>query len=141
MAEDFTLDSDSRREAETWWARRRRRYNIGLLLAGPLGFVFYTWSVSQCINLHANGGREIAILTIIFQGFVYLVVIGVANLCYYLAPWSERVVRPTNVAGYRRIAFRLGFWFSVVVLPLAPSALLYIICSLHAGEAKRVILG
>ncbi len=138
MAEDFTLDLDYRKGAEKWWARRRRRYNIGLLIAAPLGFIFYTWSVSQCINLHVNGGREITVLTIVFQGFAYLVVIGVANLCYYLGPWSERVVRPTNVESYRKIAFRLGFWFSVVVLPLAPSALLYVICSLHAGDARKI---
>src|SRR5271169_4543065 len=75
----------------------------------------------------------------LFQGFAYLVMIGVANLCYYLGQWSERLVRPANVAGYRKIIFGLGFWFSVL-LPFIPSALLSFTCTLHAGQEKRIIL-
>jgi len=50
--------------------------------------------------------------------------IGVANLCYYLGPLSERLVRTANVAAYRKIVFWLGFWFSVL-LPFAPSVFLF----------------
>jgi hypothetical protein len=48
---------------------------------------------------------------------------GVANLCYWLGPLSERLVKPTNVDRYRRIAYQLGFWFSVL-LPLSIPAIL-----------------
>jgi hypothetical protein len=140
MDEDFTLETDSSpRATGTWWARRRLRYNVGLLVAGPLGFVLYAVAISRCIDLHAPGDWEITILTISFQGFAYLVMIGVANLCYYLGPWSERLVHPTKVATYRKIAFRLGFWFSVL-LPFTPSAVLFVSCALHAGQEKRIIL-
>jgi len=134
MAEDLTPTTDpSAWAAETWWAARRLRYNIGLLIAGPLGFVCYAVAVSRCIDLRAPGEWEVTIFTIFLQGFAYLVMIGIANLCYYLGPWSERLLHPSNVARYRKIAFRLGFWFSVL-LPFTPSGLLLFSCSVHAGR-------
>jgi hypothetical protein len=33
-----------------------------------------------------------------------------------LGPWSEQVLRPNNVAEYRKVAFRLGFGFQSVTL-------------------------
>jgi len=140
MAEDLTLTADPRPWApENWWAARRLRYNIGLLVAGPLGFVCYAAAIQRCIDLHAPGDFEITIFTTFFQGFAYLVLIGMANLCNYFGPWSERLFHPSNPARYRKFAFRLGFRFSVL-LPFTPSALLLFSCSVHAGEDKRIIL-
>jgi hypothetical protein len=140
MARDLTQETDSSPQAtETWWARRRLRYNIGLLVAGPLGFGLYAVAISRCINLHAPGDWETTVLSTVFQGFGYLVMVGVANLCYYLGPWSERVVHPANVLKYRKIVFRLGFCFSFL-LPFTPSAVLFVSCALHAGVDKRIIL-
>lgn len=140
MNQESALTTDSGPPAtETWLASRRLRYNIGLLVAGPLGFGLYLVAVSRCVDLRAPGDWEITILATLFQGFAYLVMIGVANLCYYLGPWSERLVRPTNVARYRKIVFGLGFWFSVL-LPFLPSALLFVTCTLHAGQEKPFIL-
>jgi hypothetical protein len=140
MTEDLTRTADPTPWAmQTWWAARRRRYNIGLLVAGPLGFICYAAAVSRCIDLRVPGDWEITIFTTLFQGFAYLVMIGIANLCYYVGPWSEQLFRPANVARYRKTAFQLGFWFSVL-LPFTPFALLMFYCSLHAGEDKRIIL-
>jgi hypothetical protein len=137
MPQDFALETDpSPRATEMWWASRRLPYNIGLLVAGTVGFGLYAVAVDRCVDLRAPGDWEITIFTTLFQGFTYLVMMGVANLCYYLGPWSERLVRPTNVAGYRRIMFGLGFWFSVL-LPFAPSALLFVTCALHAGQENK----
>jgi hypothetical protein len=131
VAEDLILIADpSPWATEKWWAARRRRYNIGLLVAGPLGFLCYAYSVSRCIDLQAAGEWEITIFTTIFQGLAYLALMGIANLCYYLGPWSERLLNPGNVARYRKTAFRLGFWFSVL-LPFTPFALLRISCSVQ----------
>lgn len=139
VAQEFTLERDSSpRATEAWWANRRLRYNIGLLVAGPLGFGLYAVAISRCIGLRAPGDWEMTVFTTLFQGFAYLVMIGVANLCYYLGPWSERLVRPANVARYRKIVFGLGFGFSVL-LPFIPSALLFLTCTLHAGQEKRII--
>jgi hypothetical protein len=54
MAQDFALETDSSpRVIDTWWASRRLRYNIGLLVAGPLGFGLYAVAVSRCVDLRA----------------------------------------------------------------------------------------
>jgi hypothetical protein len=141
MPQDYTLEMDSTpRATEMWWAERRLRYNIGLLVAGLLGFALYAVAISRCIDLRAPGDWEITILTIVSQGLAYLVMMGVANLCYYLGPWCERAVNPANVAIHRKVAFRLGFWFSVL-LPFAPSAILFVSCALHAGEDSGTFLG
>ncbi|MGH9735056.1 MAG: hypothetical protein ACRD8A_10770 [Candidatus Acidiferrales bacterium] len=114
-------------------------YNVGLFVAGALGFVAYALAIDRCIDLRAPGDWEITIFTTIFQAFAYMVMIGVANLCYYLGPLSERIVRPKNLDRYRKVTFRLGFWFSVL-LPFAPSIFLFIVCTLQQGEDKRIIL-
>ncbi len=66
---------------------------------------------------------EVTIFTTFFQGVGYLFMIGIANVCYYLGPVSERVVHPRDPERYRHICFRLGFWFSVL-LPFSIPALL-----------------
>lgn len=112
-SEDVGLATDPSPWArEQWWAQRRRRYNVGLLIAGILGFICYAAAVRRCISLRAPGEWEITIFTALFQGLCYLVMMGVANLCYYLGPQSERLLHPANIAKYRKIAFQLGFWFS-----------------------------
>jgi len=77
--------------------------------------------------------------TTVFQGFAYLVIIAVANLFYNLGAWSERVLRPANLARYRKTIFGLGFWFSVL-LPFLPGVLLLIDCARHAGQENRITL-
>jgi quinol-cytochrome oxidoreductase complex cytochrome b subunit len=140
MSEDLTIAADaSPRAREVWWSGRRRRYNVSLVIAGLAGFACYAIAVQRCIELHAPGDWEITIFTTVVQGFAYVVAMGVANICYFLGPWAERVVEPRNVATFRTIAFRLGVWFSVL-LSLTPSAVLFVACSLHRGEERRIIL-
>jgi hypothetical protein len=122
---------------EAWWASRRLLYNIGLVVAGLLGFVLYVVAVERCISLRAPGDWEITIFTTIFQGFAYLVMMAVANLCYRLGALSERLIRPSNPARYRIAVFSLGFWFSVL-LPLFPGIFLLADCARHAGQENRV---
>lgn len=124
--EEQVLDVD----ASTWWGERRLRYNAGLVVAGVLGFVAYALAVDRCINLRVPGDWEITAFTTLFQAFGYLVTMAIANLCYYLGPLSERMVRPKNLDLYRKITFGLGFWFSVL-LPFTPSVLLFVTCTLH----------
>ena len=140
MTEDLTIAADASPWArEVWWSERRRRYNVSLLIAGFAGFLCYAIAVQRCIELHAPGDWEITIFTTIFQGFAYLVAMGVANVCYFLGPWAEGIIGPRNVAAFRATAFRLGLWFSVL-FPLTPSAVLFVSCSIHRGEERRIIL-
>jgi hypothetical protein len=134
MSEDVGLAADpSPWATEQWWAQRRRRYNVALLIAGILGFICYAAAVQLCINLKAPGDWEITIFSTFFQGLGYLVMMGVANLCYYLGPQSERLLHPVNIARYRKITFQLGFWFSV----LLPRLLLFFSCPAPSIAEKR----
>jgi hypothetical protein len=52
---------------------------------------------------------------------------ALANLGYFLGPWSERVLKPKDPDQYRKITFRLGFWFSML-LPFTIPAFLAALC-------------
>jgi len=113
-----------------WWEARRLRYNVGLVVAGILAFVCY---VLVCFTLLPRvldpSEIEVTLPTTLFQGVAYLIIMGIANVCYFLGPLSERVVRPRDVERYRRICYLLGFWFSVM-LPFSIPVLLTILVNL-----------
>ena len=117
-------ENPSPRASGIWWSNHRLRYNLGLLVAGPLAFVAYAAVGEWCIRKSAAADFEITILTTAFQAVGYLLMMGIANLCYYLGPLSERIVKPNRVSVYRRNTFRLGFWFSVLLPFIVPIHLL-----------------
>jgi len=45
----------------------------------------------------------------------------------------------TSDPSFRAPLIVVGFWFSVL-LPFAPSAVLFVSCSIHRAEDKRIIL-
>jgi len=93
-----------------------------------LAFVAY---VTVCVTLlPKDADVEITIFTTLFQGIGYLFMIGVANVCYFIGPLSERFVRPAEPERYRHICYRLGFWFSVL-LPFTIPALLAFLALFH----------
>ena len=121
-----TLHNDAG-SADVWWANRRLRYNIGLVVAGLVAFFAYAAVGEWCIEKNADVDFEITIFTIGFQGIGYLLMMGIANLCYGLGPLSERVIRPRSPAIFRKVIYALGFWFSVL-LPFVVPILLYLNC-------------
>jgi hypothetical protein len=116
-----------------WWEARRLRYNVGLVVAGFVAFVAY--AVIGSIFFSDDPDFEITIFTTFFQGIAYLFMIGVANLCFFLGPLSERFVRPLDPPRYRHMCFRLGFWFSVL-LPFGVPALLVLSALAGAHHGK-----
>ncbi len=128
MSAESALDEESSpRTREIWWGDRRLRYNVALLIAGPLAFVIYAAVGEWCIRKNADVDFEITIFTILFQAVGYLFVMGIANLFYYLGPLSERAMKPKRVARFRRAMFALGFWFSVL-LPFVVPVRLFLEC-------------
>jgi hypothetical protein len=127
---DAAITSQS---ARVWWEQRRLRYNIALVLAGVLSFAAYVGVVDRAISKGTMPGAEITMFTIAFQAFGYLLMMGIANLCYNLGAWSESVIRPTNVEIYRRVAYRVGFWFSAL-LPFTIPTLVAWSYILHPGS-------
>lgn len=107
-----------------WWEGRRWHYNIGLFLAGILAFICY---VAVCFTLLPRvldvSEIDVTGLTTLFQGVCYLLLMGLANVCYFLGPLSEWIFRPSDVERYRRVCYRIGFWFSIL-LPFAIPTLL-----------------
>lgn len=127
------LDYNSSDNAYEWWKRHRLRYNVALIIAGLLAFVAYVFVVDKGISKGTMPDAEISLFTTGFQAVGYLVMIGIANLCYYLGPWTESLVRPANLRSYRQITYWLGFWFSVL-LPFAIPALVAWSYLVHPGS-------
>ena len=110
-----------------WWAARRRHYNIGLIISGIIAFICYVTVVWTFEDRFPEA--EVTIFTTFFQGLGYLVMIGVANLLFFLGPISERVIRPINPLHFRMLAYRMGFWGSVSLPILIPIILLILVIS------------
>ena len=74
------MESESEAFArEDWWADHRWPYNRALIIAGVLAFVCYV-AVACTLVARVDPGVEITIFTTGFQGFGYLVAMGIANL-------------------------------------------------------------
>jgi TctA family transporter len=97
-----------------WWQSQRFRYNLILLVAAPVSVVclFLVWLLFEsrlpCL--------EITGFSLMFGAFLFVIGLGVANLCYFLGPVSERIFRPRSPATFRVWLFALGTLFSVLLI-------------------------
>jgi hypothetical protein len=103
-------DSDEPASTFSWWQAKRMRYNVGLVISGFAAFICYVLA-----DMLVNTVGEITIFTMFMQALGYLSMMFVANICYFAGPIAEKVIRPTNVERFRKIAYGLGFWFSVAL--------------------------
>jgi magnesium-transporting ATPase (P-type) len=114
---------ESNLSAWQWWEARRLRYNIGLVVSGILAFFAYA------IVLFTFSDRipdaEITVFTTLFQGVGYVFFIVIANIFYFSGWISEKLIRARNLESHRRMAYALGFWFSVALPWLIPISLAY----------------
>lgn len=119
-----------------WWGARRGRYNRALLGAGVVAFVAYLAALAmRCAD---SPGVEVTVFTTAFQGVVYLLAMGVANVCYLLGPGVERLVPTSSRARYRRWAFAAGLGFSVALPFLVPLTILLAGCGERPLRAEIV---
>ena len=120
------MSVESRRDAWAWWGARRVRYNLALVVAGGVAFTLYLVALAmRCSDLP---GVEVTLFNLAFQGVGYLLAMGVANLCYNLGPVLESRLESRDVAVFRRVAFNLGFWFSVALPFVIPVLILAFGC-------------
>jgi hypothetical protein len=119
-------------EAGDWWADRRLRYNIALLIAGAVAFVAYLAALA--IGCHDDPEVDVTIFTTCFQAVGYFIAIGIANIFYTFGYLLERLLRPRAPERYRRIAYRAGFTFSVA-LPFSIPALILLFGCAGGGRA------
>ena len=100
--------------ASAWWAARRWRYNAALLLGAVASFLCLLaigWLFEARLPC-----LEITTFSIAFGGIGFLAGLGLANLCYFLEPLSERWLHPKDVLVFRRAAFALGTAFSLLLI-------------------------
>jgi len=116
------VGSDQDAAAE-WWRRRRGPYNLGLAVSGVLAFVCYC-AVVWTVVLPKQPDAEISGFTTAVQGMGYLVMMGLANLCYSLGLLCERLLHPENPLRFRRISYSLGCAFSFALPFAIPLSLL-----------------
>ena len=105
----------------TWWESKRIIYNTGLVISGITAFICYCAVFEilsdEIVNKTVqNGGDssevEITLFTTLIQGLGYLVAMAIANICYFLGPVSEKIIKPSDPERYRKLAYNLGFWCS-----------------------------
>lgn len=113
-------------ETWTWWQARRLRYNLTLAAGGWIAYaaaVALNYAFGHPVWKDWRGGLGMTL----FLGTVFLVVMGFANVFYLLGPAVEAWVKPADVGRYRRNAFAMGLWGSLVVpatFPLVQLAIL-----------------
>ncbi|WP_297696614.1 hypothetical protein [Phenylobacterium sp.] len=101
-------------DAWTWWQARRLRYNLTLAAGGWAAYalaVALNYGFGHPVWKSWRGGLGVTL----FLGTAYLVVMGAANVCYLLGPALEGWARPADVDRYRRTAFSMGLWGSLIV--------------------------
>lgn len=103
--------------AAKWWSSRRARYNRGLFISGFLAYTAYIVLGSSFLS---DSDFEVTIFTILVQGFAFLVMVIIANFFYSLGYVSERILRPKNPERYRKICYRMGYGFSVLLTFFVP---------------------
>ena len=113
-------------ETWSWWQARRLRYNLTLAAGGWAGYaaaVALNYAFGHPVWQDWRGGLGMTL----FLGTVFLVVMGFANVCYLLGPAVEAWVKPADVDRYRKTAFSMGLWGSLLVpatFPLVQLAML-----------------
>ena len=101
-------------DAWAWWEARRLKYNLTLAIGGWIAYALAV-GVNYAFGHPVWSEWRGALGVTLFLGVAYLLVMGVANICFLLGPAVEGWNRPADVDGYRRRAWSLGRWGSLVV--------------------------
>jgi hypothetical protein len=101
-------------ERKAWWAARRLRYNITLIIAAPVSAVcsLVVWGLFEerlpCV--------EITGFTMIGGAILFLPFLLLANACYSLGSLSERLINPRNAIAFRHWVYGAGVAFSLLLI-------------------------
>ena len=118
-------DESHETDGWAWWQARRLPYNLALAAAGVVAYlatIALWWATRQAIWRDWRDG----IATTLLLGTGFLILMGVANVCYLAGPALEAWMRPKDPRRFRASAYALGFWGSVALpfaLPLINLAL------------------
>lgn len=118
-----TRNNNSTPNIQLWWKNRRKEYNIGLMLSGIVSYILYVVLGSILIAPY-DCEFEITILSFVFQGFLFLITILIANIFYNLGAFADKRFNQKNEEKFRKRIYYLGFWFSVGLPLLVPILIL-----------------
>ena len=104
------MDTEISVTARQWWWRNRLKYNKGLIIAGVIAFLLYCILGPIIIGPHEE--FEETIFEMAFQGFAYLIMMGIANIFYTLGWVIDSSLNIDNSPLFRERLFALGYWFS-----------------------------
>lgn len=113
------INSDSQIRIQ-WWAKKRMKYNIGLIIAGFTAFLTYAILGGILIAPYDND-FEVTLFTMFFQCIGYLFMMLLANLFYSLGPLIDKHYNKDNREAFRLRLYNLGYWFSVGLPFLIPA--------------------
>lgn len=94
---------------------------MGLIIAGFLGFMSYCYVGTLVIP---SPYFEVTIFTTLFQGFLYLIMMGLANIGYTILMYLDQLINksdPNTLShkiiyyGYFTISFLLPFSISIIL--------------------------
>jgi len=114
-----TYNNDSTPNIKAWWENRRKKYNTGLILSGIVSYILSVVLGSILIAPY-DSEFEITIFSFIFQGFIFLIAVPIANLFYNLGAFTDEHFNKKNEDKFRKKIYNLGFWFSVGLPFLIP---------------------
>ena len=101
-------------------------YNLTLVAGGWLAYglaIAVNFAFGHPVWRDWRGGLGMTL----FLGTAYLLAMGVANACFLLGPLVESWARPKDVGRYRKAAYAMGRWGSLLIplsFPLVQLALL-----------------
>lgn len=104
-----------------YWLKYRYIYNIALIIAGILGFISYCIVGSTFINYF-----EVTISAIFFQGIMYLIMMGFANITYTLFMNIDCWINKSNQNNLVHKIIYYGYFALSCLLPFSTSAILII---------------
>ncbi|SDP99283.1 hypothetical protein SAMN05428975_4973 [Mucilaginibacter sp. OK268] len=104
------MDTEISVTARQWWWRNRPKYNMGLMIVGFIAFLIYCILGPIIIEPHEE--FEETIFEMAFQGFAYLIMMGIANIFYTLGWIIDSIFNENNSQLFRERLFGLGYWFS-----------------------------
>ena len=105
--------------AKVWWRAQRKKYNLGLLIAGITAFLCYTAIATYFIAPYKSDFEINGLITFL-QGIAYLIMMGVANVFYCLGYLLDKQFNKYNHQQFRVNLFNVGFWFSCALPFLIP---------------------
>jgi len=116
---EIIAGTTSNKSVKEWWANRRKKYNVGLIIAGVAAFICYA-ILAEYLILPYDKEYEISLFTIFTQGIGYLFMMLIANLFYNLGYWTDKYFNKNNSKIFRQRLFNFGYWFSFGLPFLVP---------------------